>query len=79
MDDTWVCGFCGEPTWKFRFGEYTYATYRIVMAQHAYGYHQVEPHDLAEARKVNGTWVLPDGRVWLRQAIVGYPKSDAIN
>jgi hypothetical protein len=77
----WFCAFCGKSERDFRYGEYTYQPYRIVMAQHAYGYHGVEPHELAEAVKVDGTWVLPDGRVWIRQGFIvaDDPKSDSIN
>jgi hypothetical protein len=67
MDDSWLCGFCGQPTWKFRQGELAHEAYQAVMAWHAYEAHEVDMGMIDRAQGDGRTWVLPDGRVWLRQ------------
>jgi hypothetical protein len=39
FEGDWRCGFCGEPTWKFRHGEVRDERYTVVMAWHAYHAH----------------------------------------
>jgi hypothetical protein len=68
-DETgWICGFCGQPTGNFRTGELAQEPYTAVMAWHAVKDHQINMGDLDQARGDGKTWVLPDGRVWLRKS-----------
>jgi hypothetical protein len=69
LSDMWLCGFCGEPVWKLRRGVFKdEPNPLVIMAWHAVDAHQVDMGLLDQARGDGKTWVLPDGRVWLRQS-----------
>jgi hypothetical protein len=66
---TWLCGECGISTEQLR--EHTMfkcTSDRILMANHVWNAHDVTQFDLAHIRHVGDTWLLPDGRVFMRQA-----------
>jgi hypothetical protein len=63
----WVCEFCSMSEDQLQLSNGPRLSYLELMEDHARFRHRIELSELRRAEPMHQQWVLPDGRVWLRE------------
>jgi hypothetical protein len=63
----WACGLCDSTAAELSSPTHPPLEGRIVIRTHVLEAHDVLLADLEASSQIGATWVLPDGRVWLRE------------
>jgi hypothetical protein len=63
-----ICGICGA--WAEVLPS-VWISERLRLQEHAWDAHRITPLEVKQARHEGRRWVLPDGRVWMRETAQG--------